>query len=73
MWPLVIYHKVDELSPLYSLDPEHLEKESFETNVANILADRIKVPTNFVTQLEIKDGKVFYCNGLDSAAVMPNG
>ena len=33
MWPLVIYHKVDELSPLYSLDPEHLKKESFETIV----------------------------------------
>ena len=30
MWPLVIYHKVGELSPLYTLDPEHLDKERFE-------------------------------------------
>ena len=30
MWPLVIYHKVGELSPLYTLHPEHLDKESFE-------------------------------------------
>ena len=30
MWPLVIYHKVGELSPLYTLHPEHLDKERFE-------------------------------------------
>ena len=33
MWPLVIYHKMDKFSPLYNLDPEHLDKESFETIV----------------------------------------